>query len=66
MTETNPTPTPEEAAALIAAIERFLVETTPVSPAGAAVEADPWRRAALLEGLRRLGERPLQDPWLNI
>lgn len=41
--------TPEEAAAIAAALERFLAET---SPAAATVERlDPWQRAALREGV---------------
>jgi hypothetical protein len=40
---------PAEAAAIAAAVERFLAETAPAAPAGEAV--DPWTRAALLEGV---------------
>jgi hypothetical protein len=41
--------TPEEAAAIAAAIEQFLRDTAP-APAAAAARTDPWLRAALLEG----------------
>ncbi len=45
-----PSATPEEAAAIAAALERFLHDTAPVLPA--AKEAmTPWERAALAEGL---------------
>ena len=44
--------TPEEAAAVIAAIERFIRDTAP--PVATAPEGpDPWVRAALLEGVDR-------------
>ncbi len=47
----------DEAAAIVAAIERFLAETTPEAPA--AETADPWIRAALLEGVS--AKRTIQD-----
>jgi hypothetical protein len=42
------TASPEEAAAIAAALERFLIETAPASQAQDA--SDPWQRAALVEG----------------
>jgi hypothetical protein len=47
-----PNASPEEAAAIVAALERFMRDTAPprvpqVSP------PDPWRRAALREGVER-------------
>jgi hypothetical protein len=44
--------TPEEAAAVIAAVERFLRETAP-SPAPVEPPPSPWVRAALHEGVNR-------------
>jgi hypothetical protein len=45
-----PAATAEEAAAIAAALERFLHDTAPVlQPAGP--EASPWERAALAEGV---------------
>ncbi len=41
-------PGPEEAAAVIAAVERFIADTTPV--AAPLATASGWQRAALLEG----------------
>lgn len=41
--------TPEEAAAIAAALERFLAETAP--PARAQPARNPWQRAALAEGI---------------
>jgi hypothetical protein len=44
--------TPEEAAAVIAAVEQFLRDTAP-PPAPAREGPSPWARAALLEGVDR-------------
>jgi hypothetical protein len=51
--------TPEEAAAVVAAVERFLRDTAPPS---AAVPEPPsgWVRAARLEAVDRF---PGADPW---
>ena len=46
---------PDEAAAVIAAVERFLRDTAP-PPAEPEPKPSPWIRAALLEGVNR-------DPW---
>ena len=46
----TPAPSREEAAAIAAAVERFLVETAP-APASQAPESR-WLRAALEEGVR--------------
>lgn len=46
----SPDPSPEEAAALISAIERFLADTT-VAPAEADEVVSGWLRAALQEGV---------------
>lgn len=40
---------PREAAAIVAAVEQFLVDTAP-APAAAAAPS-PWQRAALVEGV---------------
>ena len=54
--------TPEEAAAIAAAIEQFLRDTAPV-PAPAA-RVDPWLRTALFEGagLDPAAASPWADP----
>jgi len=52
--------TPEEAAALIAAVEQFLRDTTP-PPAPEAPGPSPWLRAARLEAVER---EPAREPWL--
>jgi hypothetical protein len=52
--------TPEEAAAIAAAIEQFLRDTAP-PPAAGRDHASPWLRAALLEGTERM---PAElSPW---
>ncbi len=58
-----PSATPVEAAAVVAALERFLAETRPAA-ASAASKIDPWRRAALLEGVDREPLEDLREPWI--
>jgi hypothetical protein len=48
---------PAEAAAITAAVEQFIAETTPEAPAAETV--NPWTRAALLEGVG--AKRTIQD-----
>jgi hypothetical protein len=43
-------PSNDEAAAIAAAVERFLAETAP-RPGGNGEAIGPWQRAALLEGV---------------
>ena len=56
----SPAPSPEEAAAVVAAIERFLADHRPVVVA-ATEQQDPWLRAALMEGTGR--EPDAASPW---
>ncbi len=59
-----PSASPEEAAAIVAALERFMRATAPSStPADAA--ADGWHRAAVLEGVEREPGQDTFDPWIN-
>jgi hypothetical protein len=59
-----PSASPEEAAAVVAALERFMRATAPnIAPAGAA--ADPWLRAAIREGVSREPAADILDPWIN-
>jgi hypothetical protein len=44
---------PEEAAAVIAAVERFLRDTTPAPAAETGPAESPWVRAARLEAVNR-------------
>lgn len=50
---------PQEAAAVIAAVEQFLADTTPAPAPSASV--NPWQRAALLEGVR--SKEGFASPW---
>jgi hypothetical protein len=55
-----PNASPEEAAAVVAAVERFMRETAP-RPAPPPPPQNPWQRAALHEGIAREPGEPL--PW---
>ncbi|MGO9488821.1 MAG: hypothetical protein ACLQBB_07315 [Solirubrobacteraceae bacterium] len=59
-----PSASPEEAAAVVAALERFMRETAPTL-ATPLERIDPWRRAALLEGVERDSRDDSADPWIN-
>ena len=59
-----PSATPEEAAAVVAALERFL-RATAAPPAPAQEHSDRWQRAAILEGVERDSEADVSDPWIN-
>jgi hypothetical protein len=59
-----PSASPEEAAAVVAAVERFMRATAPV-PAAPSEAIDPWRRAAILEGVSREHAADMPDPWIN-
>jgi hypothetical protein len=53
---------PEEAAAVIAAVERFLRDHA-APPASARPGVDAWTRAARLEGVRAGAPRTGPEPW---
>ena len=55
-----PDASPEEAAAVVAALERFMRDTAP-APASTAPRPNPWQRAGLEEGVQRLAGPAL--PW---
>jgi hypothetical protein len=57
-------PSAEEAAAIVAAIERFTHDTAPV-PSGGGETPDPWIRAAMLEGVSREEHGDVPHPWIN-
>jgi hypothetical protein len=59
-----PTASPEEAAAIVAALERFMRDNAPPL-APAAQEIDPWIRAALTEGVSGAPSADEMDPWIN-
>jgi hypothetical protein len=54
--KTGSSPAPEEAAAIVAALERFMRATAPPAPIDTPGTPDGWHAAALLEGVSR-------DPW---
>ena len=60
-----PAPTREEAAAIIAAVERFMRATAPRTTARAPDIPDPWSRAAIVEGVARDVQTDLRDPWIS-
>jgi hypothetical protein len=55
-----PSATPEEAAAVVAALERFMRDTAP-RPAPPVPRLNPWQRAAFEEGVSRAPGEPA--PW---
>jgi hypothetical protein len=55
-----PGASPEEAAAVVAALERFMRETAPRT-APATKRRNPWHQAALYEGVSREPQTP--PPW---
>jgi hypothetical protein len=55
-----PNASPEEAAAVVAALERFMRETAP-RPVNPAPARSQWQEAALQEGVARAPELP--PPW---
>ena len=59
-----PAASPEEAAAVVAALERFMRATAPAL-APAREQLDGWVRAARIEGVSRETETDLPDPWIN-
>jgi hypothetical protein len=59
-----PTPSPEEAAAIVAALECFIRATAPPR-SQPALTLDGWQRAALQEGVERGPHGDLRDPWIN-
>jgi hypothetical protein len=60
----HPAASPEEAAAIVAALERFMRATAP-SPAPAAERRDPWLASAIAEGVARDPWADPADPWIN-
>jgi hypothetical protein len=59
-----PSASPEEAAAVVAALERFMRATAPVVIT-AQEHVDPWTRTALIEGVARGEECDDRNPWIN-
>jgi hypothetical protein len=56
--------TSEEAAAIVAAVERFL-RATAAAQEREQTPGDPWREAAILEGVSRRQPVAEPHPWIN-
>jgi hypothetical protein len=65
LTLVAPSASPEEAAAVVAALERFMRATSPPA-APVAQPPDGWQRAAILEGVEREAQGELRDPWIGL
>ncbi len=61
----TPETSPEEAAAIVAAIEQFMRATTAQGTERASLEPEPWLRAAMLEGVSRADLPDAREPWIN-
>jgi len=61
LTIVAPDASPEEAAAVVAALERFMRDTAPAPAPPPPAAPSPWQRAALHEGVAREPTDPL--PW---
>ena len=59
-----PSATAEEAAAIVAALERFTRATAP-APAASTPAPDPWWRSGVLEGAEREAPGELREPWMS-
>ncbi len=59
-----PAASPEEAAAIVAALERFM-RATAAPPTGTPPEPDGWRATALLEGVDREPGEASGHSWIN-
>ena len=59
-----PSASPEEAAAIVSALEQFMRATAP-PPLAPEQGPDPWERAAILEGVEREAQEDMPDPWIN-
>jgi hypothetical protein len=64
ITATPASASPEEAAAIVAALERFMRATAPTATPPASAP-DGWRRAAALEGVSRDPGVAVPNPWIN-
>ena len=61
LTIVAPNASPDEAAAVVAALEQFMRATAP-PPVAPAPKANRWQQAALYEGVSREPAEPL--PWI--
>jgi hypothetical protein len=59
-----PSASPEEAAVIVAALERFKRATAQAESEHQSTP-DGWRKAAILEGVARDPRQDVPDPWIN-
>lgn len=59
----TPDTSPEEAAAIVVVIERFVRASTRAEQAPE--RPDPWLGAAILEGVAGAERDDARDPWIN-
>jgi hypothetical protein len=59
-----PAASPEQAAAIVAALERFMRATAP-APLPRPSGVDGWQRTAMLEAVTREDEAGSAHPWIN-
>jgi len=64
LTLLDPSAGPEEAAAIVAALERFIRDTA-APPASASKPPQGWRVAGLVEGVHREPHADIRLPWIN-
>jgi len=60
----HPSASPEQAGAIVAALERFRRATAP-APGASPAAPQEWSLAAILEGVSRQGRGDDRDPWIN-
>ena len=60
----GPAATPAEAAAIVAALERFMRATAAPPPSPGAAP-DAWRRTTMLEAVEREPDRAPSHPWMH-
>ncbi len=60
-----PSASPEEAAAIVAALERFMRDTAPAPSASNQASQDAWHSTAILEGVSRDPWAAAGDAWLG-
>jgi hypothetical protein len=61
----SPAASPEEAAAIVAAVEHFMRETAPREGETALRSPDHWWRAGILEGVESDCSTELREPWTS-
>ncbi len=64
LTLLDPSAGPEEAAAIVAALERFIRDTAP-PPATRSRGPGGWHLAGLMEGVQREPRADILLPWIN-